>query len=200
MEKFMECFFFGLFTSRGNPAASTGLYYHNYENGEEITNEGTFLSNSYVMAQHYKNPEHDITVDGFYTNYNQDGKIRVNYVGVTPEDDVFYTWLVGESVKAQVFEVNLTASKFATLGTYELLLQGFSTPNTKFTIIGFSANLNPGISLVGTNEIDSIAENEQIANSVFGLTMETGNTGWQTKGLTTFLTESRRSSRWYKRF
>jgi hypothetical protein len=40
-------------------------YYHGYENGEEIINEGTFSTNSYVMGMHYYNPDHDITEDRF---------------------------------------------------------------------------------------------------------------------------------------
>lgn len=191
MVKFMECSSYGLFSSKGNPGGSTGLYYHGYENGEEITNAGTFLSNSHVMAQHLRNPEHDIKVDGFYTNYNEEGIIRVNYVGVTPPDDNYYIWLVGESIEATVFEIDLTASKYATLGTKELLLQGFSVPNTNFSIIGYGPGLNSGISLVNPNEVETIAEDEETANTIFGLTMETGNTGWQTNGKTTFLTESR---------
>lgn len=88
-----------------------------------------------------------------------------------------------------VFEMSLTASKYATLGTYELLLQGFSDPNIKFAITGFSAGLANGISLVDPDEISSIEQDETKANSVYGLTMKTGNTGWKTKGNTTFLTQ-----------
>ena len=180
-------FFFGLFTNRMNPSTSTGFYHQGYENGETITNAGTFSSNSYAMAQHLIN--HDTTKDGFYTNYNEDGIIRVNYIETTPKDDVYYIWLVGEKMDVTVFELSLTASKYATLGTYELLLQGFSNPNLKFSITGFSAGLANDVSLVDPSQIEAIAEDEETANNVYGLTMETGNTGWQTKGQTTFLTE-----------
>ena len=180
-------FFFGLFTSRMNPSTSTGFYNHEYNNGDEITNEGTFSSNSYALGQHMVN--HDITVDGFYTNYNEDGKIKTSYITPTPADDVYYMWLVGEQMDVTVFDISLAASKYATLGTYELLLQGFSDPNIKFTITGFSAGLGNGISLVNPNEINSIEEDEERANNVFALTMETGNSGWETNGNTVFLTE-----------
>lgn len=181
-------FFLGLFTNRTNPSTSTGFYHQGYNNGDEITNAGTFSSNSYVMAQHMI--EHDISIDGFYTNYNEEGKIKVNYIDTTPKDDVYYIWLVGEELDVTKFEVSLTASKYATLGTYELLLQGFSDPNLKFTLNGFSAGLANGISLVDPDEIKAIEPDDEKANSVYGLTMKTGNVGWQTKGTTKFLTHN----------
>ena len=181
-------FFFGLFTNRINPSTSTGLYHEGYNNGDEITNAGTFSSNSYVMAQH--TTDHDITIDGFYTNYNESGKIKINYVDTTPKDDVYYIWLVGEELDVTKFEVSLTASKYATLGTYELLLQGFSDPNLKFVLNGFSAGLANGISLVDPDEIKAIEPDDEKANSIYGLTMKTGNVGWQTKGQTEFLTKN----------
>lgn len=180
--------FFGLFTNRTNPSTSTGFYHHSYENGDQITNAGTFSSNSYVMAQHMT--EHDIKIDGFYTNYKENGNVRVNYIDTTPKDDVYYIWLVGEVLDVTKFNVELAASKYATLGTYELLLQGFSDPNLKISLNGFSAGLAEGISLVDPDEIKTIEPDDEIANSVYGLTMKTGNTGWETKGTTKFLTEN----------
>lgn len=179
--------FLGLFTNINNPSTSTGFYHTGYKNGDTITNEGTFASNSYVMAQHMAN--HNIEVDGFYTNYKQDGKIKVDYIETTPEDDVYYIWLVGEKMDVTVFELSLTASKYATLGTYELSLQGFSDPNIKFVISGFSSGLANGISLVDPSEIATIEPDDEKANSIYGLTMKTGNSGWQSKSTTTFLTE-----------
>ena len=179
--------FLGMFTNRMNPSTSTGLYNYNYKNGDEITNEGTFSSNSYAMAQHMDN--HDTSIDGFYTNYNNEGKIQMRYIETTPEDDVYYIWLVGEQMDVTTFEISLSASKYATLGTYELSLMGFSNQNITFSLVGFSAGLDEGISLVDPSEIQQIAENEEDANNIFGLTMESGNNGWQNAGHTTFLTE-----------
>lgn len=180
-------FFFGLFSSRMNPSTSTGLYYHGYNNGDTITNEGTFISNSYAMGQHMAN--HDITIDGFYTNYNEDGKIKTNYITPIPDADVYYMWTVGEQMNVKVFEVSLTASKYITLGTYELLLQGFSNPNVKYIVTGFSPGLANGVTLVDPSQINPIEPDEEKANNVLGLTIETGNSGWETNGTTTFLTE-----------
>lgn len=180
--------FFGLFTNRNNPSTSTGFYHKGYNNGDTITNEGTFALNSYAMAQHMV--DHNTEVDGFYTNYKEDGKIKVKYIETTPEDDVYYIWLVGEKMDVTVFDISLTASKYATLGTYELLLQGFSDPNIKFVISGFSSGLLSEISLVDPSEIETIEPDEEKANSTFGLSMKTGNSGWKNKGTTTFLTEN----------
>ena len=179
--------FLGMFTNKMNPSTSTGLYNPNYSNGDEITNEGTFSSNSYAMAQHMDN--HDTTKDGFYTNYNNEGYIEMKYIETTPEEDVYYIWLVGEQMNVTTFELSLSASKYATLGTYELSLMGFSNPNITFSLVGFSAGLDEGISLIDPDMIESIAKNEEDANNIFGLTMESGNNGWQNKGKTVFLTD-----------
>lgn len=178
--------FFGIFTNKNNPATSTGLYYKGYSNGDDIVNEGTFSLNSYILAQHTVN--HNTSEDGFYTNFNNEGKIKVDYIETTPADDVYYIWTVGEKIDVTTFELDLVASKYATLGTYEMLLKGFSDANIKMSIIGFSSGLENGISLVDPNDIEAIAPTEEEANSIFGLTMKTGNSGWQTKGSTSFLT------------
>ena len=181
-------FFFGLFTNRNNPATSAGFYHKGYNNGDEITNAGTFVANSYVKAEHLRNPEHDIKVDGFYTNYDEEGIIKTNYIKPTPDEDIYYMWIVGKSLDVTTFELSLIASKYATMGTAEQSLDGFSDPNIRFSIIGFSAGLSNGISLVDSSLIENIQQDEEIANTQFGLSMKTGNMGWQTKGETSFYT------------
>ena len=178
--------FLGLYTSRTNPNTSTGLYHHSYNNGDYISNPGTFSYNSYVLAQH--KPNHDITVDGFYTNINEEDYIKSEYVGVTPEDDLYYIWLVGEALDVTTFEITLTASKYATLGTYELPLTGFSTPNTTYRMFGFSVGMESGIELVHVNDIESVASTEELANSLFGLALKASRTGWKTVGSTNYYT------------
>ena len=180
--------FLGLFTNRANPSTSTGFYHESYKNNDTITNAGTFSLNSYAMAQHMN--DHDTSIDGFYTNYNKEGIIKTDYIETTPKDDVYYIWLVGEKMEVTIFEMSLTASKYATLGTYELLLQGFSEPNIKFSITGFSAGLAKDISLVNPSEINSIEPDKTKADTVFGLSMRTGNSGWQNNGRSTFLTDN----------
>ena len=181
-------FFFGVFTSRNSPSTSTGLYYYGYNNGDTIINEGVFTANAYVLGQHMAN--HNIKVDGFYTNYNSEGTIKANYITPTPENDAYYMWIAGEAEEATTINVELAASKYITLGTAEVLLQGFSTPNVKYIVTGFSSGLMNGVELVDPSEINPIEQDEDKANNLLGLTIESGTTGWQTKGKTTFLTEN----------
>ena len=181
--------FFGLFTNTMSPSTSTGLYNKEYNNGDEITNSGTFSTNSYVIAQHMAN--HDTTIDGFYSNYDDTdnkGHVKCKYIETTPKDDVYYMWLVGVKLDVTTYEITLTGSKYATLGTYELALTGFATPNTKYALTGFSAGLAEGISLVDQSEIKNVETNTDVANSKFGLSMKTGNSGWSANGKTNFLT------------
>ncbi|MCL2860039.1 MAG: hypothetical protein FWF46_05700 [Oscillospiraceae bacterium] len=179
--------FFGLYTSTSNPSTSTGLYNDAYNNGDVITNEGTFVQNSYILGMH-KQPTHDITEDGFYTNINKDGYIKTEYIDVTPDDDLYYIWLVGENLDVTVFNVTLTASKYATLGTAELPLTGFGVANTTFSLVGFSADLTQRTQLVDKNEIPAIASSQSDADTIFGLGVRSGNVGWQTGDSTDFYT------------
>ncbi len=181
--------YFGIYTGKNDPSGTTGFYESGLANGETIINLGTFSSNAYIQGLHMKDPEHDITVNGFYTNYNEDGIIKKGYVGVTPPEDLFYIWIVGEDLDVTRFEFSLTASKFATLGTYELSLVGFGTANTKMSLLSVSTDLNDGITLIDAGSIDAVAGDEDTANSTFGLTMKNGNANWQTNSSTTILSE-----------
>lgn len=183
--------FLGLYNNSNNPATSTGFYHYSFENGDKITNMGTFRTNSYVKGAH--KTDHDITVDGFYTNYNDkdnEGFIKTGYVGVTPADDTYYMWIVGEAINVRTYHITLTASKYATLGTHELVLDGFSIPNTKFILQGFSSGLNEDISLIDNSQIEAISQDEDIANTMFGLSMRSGKNGWRTDNKTSFYTTS----------
>lgn len=175
--------FLGIYTSRVNPAASTAFYDYTFKNGDPIINTGTFSSDGKVLGRHKE--DHDIEVDGFYTNYDEEGTIKVGYVGVTPEDDIYYIWIVGDATDI-VFEFNLTASKYSTLGTYELVLTGLGDPNTKFNVIEFSSGLESDVSLVNSKTIPDIASTTNEANTIFGLGMRTGKTNWQNNAYTEF--------------
>lgn len=178
--------FLGIYTNANNPSTSTGLYHHGFENGDEITNAGTFSNNGKVEGLH--KVSHNIKIDGFYTNYNNEGHIKAGYIVPTPEEGASYIWNVGEVMDVVTIEFSLVASKYATIGTVERPLSGFTTPNTVFQIVGFSSGLNDDITLVQGNEIDAIATDEKTANTVFGLSMKTGKTGWQANNTTNFLT------------
>ena len=180
--------FFGLFTYDNN-SVNTGIYDASYNPGDTLSWSGTFPKGSYVLGKHL--PNHDITVNGFYTNHiNADTSINeVDYIEPTPADAPFYRWLVGENVRE--YTINLTASKYSTLGALEYSFLDFTRPNTSFQILSFdSSEIAQGINLINRNDIPRIAVNESDANSNFGLSIEASNSGWLTTGKTSFYTTS----------
>ena len=76
-----------------------GIYkLENYQDGDTIVTADSemFTRNSYVQGKHYYSngvSSHDIEVDGFYTNYDDEGIINTAYINPTPENadsDHFY--------------------------------------------------------------------------------------------------------------
>ncbi len=179
--------FLGLYTGLANPSGSSAYYAPNYHNGSSIENSKVFSLNSYVLGAHKNN--HNIKKDGFYTNKNNENVVKCEYVGVTPEDDTYYMWIVGDAEDITIYNITLTASKFATLGTVELPLTGFSTPNTKFDIENYTVSMRDGINLIDHNEIKTIAENSNEANTKFGLNMKNGKNGWITDNENNFFSD-----------
>jgi hypothetical protein len=179
--------FLGIFNYDNDNNVNTGIYNSSYNAGDLLPWSGTFSRGSYVLGKHLTN--HDITVDGFYTNYiNEETTINeVDYVKPTPASGAFYMWFIGENVIE--YNVNLVASKYSTLGSVETSFLEFNKPNTSFQILSFdSSEIASGISLIDRNNIPRIAANEADANSKFGLSMESSNTGWLTTGKTSFYT------------
>ena len=181
--------FFGMFKRDRNGNVATGRYDSDYDYGDSISGSEQyyFNSGSYVVGKHKSG--HDYYVDGFYSNYPSEdsSKVVVNYIEPTPSDATYYRWVIGESV--EVLEVNLTASKYSTLGTYELQLLDYYHPNTEVSVLGVNFdNLASDISLLMDDDIPRIASTETDANSNFGLAMKSGNVGWITRGETDFLT------------
>lgn len=158
----------------GAPAISGDIYY--------------FTDGSYVLGKHLTN--HDITKNGFYSNYGSEegDNVIIKYIEPTPADSNFYMWSIGEVVAS--YDVNLTASKYSTLGTLEVPLINHATPNTTFSILGVNfSELDPGISLIDYKNIPRVASSGEIADTVFGLNMKSGQTGWLNNGSTNFITE-----------
>lgn len=89
--------FFGMYSSLHNGNIITALY-DDYNYGQTISSGDVlfFTSGSYVLGSHMTN--HDITVDGFYSNYGDDNntKVIMKYIEPTPSDANFYMWAVGE--------------------------------------------------------------------------------------------------------
>ena len=179
--------FFGLFSFNFDESVYTGNYSPEYDNGDLLTWAGAFTRGSYVLGEHKAN--HDITIDGFYSNFMDEETLinEVRYIEPTPTDAKFYMWFIGENVIE--YNVNLTASKYSTLGSTELSFLEFTDPNTSFEILNFdSTELEDNIQLIDKNEIPRIALTDEDANNKYGLAMEASNTGWLTNGKTTFYT------------
>lgn len=165
------------------------LYDPKYDNGADVPASDLYAFNdgSYVLGKHLFN--HDNTVDGFYTNkLDLDTLTSINYeyVNVTPKDANYYMWVVGELVME--YEFDLTASKYSTLGTYELPLINSSAANTTFKILGLDySELSSSVNLVDPKSIPRISSDGQ-AEKTLGLSLKSSNTGWITVGETDFFT------------
>ena len=176
---------------KGTDTKEFGIYGTSYTQGSTVTQEVAelFNRNSYVQGKHYTNPEHNIIVDGFYTNYNDGGVVKIDYIDPTPDDAIYYQWILGEISEDIYFEdIELIATKYATTATYVLNLNGLSFPNTTIDVIGIDvSDLSNQITLNDPDDIPNIASTGGEADTKLGLTMTAGNTGWQTKGTTFFL-------------
>lgn len=181
--------FFGMYQLDRNDRVVTAFYDKKYD-ASSLVAPGefyTFTSGSYALGLHYNN--HDITKDGFYSNYEDEDNpntIRVKYIEPTPSDASYYMWSIGETVTT--YEFTLTASKYSTLGTYELPLVTSSAANTSYEIIGFNyQNLESDFNLVSKDEIDRV-NTDGSADNKMSLVMEPADSGFVTVGETTFMT------------
>ena len=183
--------FFGMYKVGGNGKVITGLYDNAYSNGDAAGGGAlyAFTLGSYVMGKHHS--DHNIKVDGFYSNYadeENEGHIKTAYIKPEPPDGQFYRWTIGEQVAT--YDITLTASKYATLGTVELPLDLSNDPNTTFQILGFNFDdLEEGFELVPESEIPRIS-NDGTADTKMGLKIEPSNTGFITSGSTSFVTDN----------
>ena len=185
--------FFGMFKRDRNGNIVRAMYDTGYTTGDTAA-EGDlfyFSSGSYVLGLHETN--HDIKKDGFYTNYedtstNNHGKILVDYITPTPENAEHYMWTIGVSV--QSYDIELTASKYSTLGTYEFPFINNTSGNTTFNIVGFNYDgLNPDVSIINPDDIPRVASSGNVADNTMGLAIKPG-IGWVSVGRTHFLTDS----------
>lgn len=183
--------FFGMYQRTREGVISTGLYdgKYNYDDVVPSTDLYMYSKGSYVLGEHKKN--HDITKDGFYSNFNlndSSGKIKVDYINPTPDDADYYMWSIGEQVSS--YPMTMTASKYLTLGTVDLPLVRHSGPNAVLSIVGFNyTDLADGVNLVDPDTIPRIASNQHDADNNIGLVVRTPSTGWMNKGETMFLSD-----------
>ena len=172
---------------KGTLTRVTGIYSPDYSDGETIPEtEEDFARNSFVQGKHYES--HNIEVDGFYTNYDDEGVINVAYIIPTPEEGAYYQWIVGKPSDDIYYDnIELIATKYATTSTYVLELTGLNKPNMTLEVIGIdSSDLKDEVELTQQANIPNIEMDPDKANNRFSLTMTTGNTGWQTKGTSEF--------------
>lgn len=183
--------FFGMYQRTREGVISTGLYNSQYEYDDVVPSTDLYMysKGSYVLGEHKTN--HDITIDGFYSNFDlkdNSGKIKVDYIHPTPDNQDFYMWSIGEQVSS--YPMTITASKYLTLGTVDLPLVMHASPNAKFSIVGFNySELADGVNLVDPNSIPRIAATPQAADNNMGLAIRTPSTGWMNKGETIFLSD-----------
>ena len=181
--------FFGMYSHDRDGKVFTALYNTNYDNDSTVPSSEIvyFTKGSYVLGLHKTN--HNYEQDGFYSNFASEDaidRIEVKYIVPTPEDSNYYIWAIGEQVTA--YEITLTASKYSTLGTYELPLINFSEANTTFSVLGFNySELDSDVDLVDKSEIPRIASSGSVADKKMSLVMKSGDNGWITIGKTTFL-------------
>ena len=178
--------FFGLYTYNSSGNVNAGIYRKSINNGDELNWADMPLHGAYVLGLHKNN--HDITKDGFYSNFmdEETSTNKVDYINPTPENSDFYMWIIGELIVE--YNIDLSASKYSTLGVKEVSFYDFADPNTNFEILGFDySNLKEGVSLVNRDEVPRIANSTEDADNIMSLKMETGSTGWLNNGETILL-------------
>ncbi len=207
--------FLGMF-HHGGSTIETGIYAPNIygvvqDNGgvvsDTIYNEFSPDSDfTYVYGSSYekyldeagKRQRINTHVDGFYSNYVDEDtrELSTDYVGVTPEDQNYYEWVIGN--RSLEIEVYLEASKYSMNSYQDVSIRLEQLSGWKDAVIeirnvstsGFGGN-NIGNSttlftteLVPKTDIPVINENVDPitgvtnANRVFGLTMGTTTDGW----------------------
>ncbi len=181
--------FFGMYTGYDNGTYRYGLYDDDLDYGDTGNAGLEIVGGSYVIGLHSVN--HDITKDGFYSNYLNDDytEITVAYIDPSTIGETGYRWIIG--FEAINYEFTLNASKYSSLGTYELQLIDFADGNTNFSAIGFdSSGLNPDIQLVDSNNVPRVARTMQEANSILGLSMKAETQEWTGYGTTKLLSRN----------
>ncbi len=179
--------FFGMYKVDNNTGVISVGEYGDFANGVNIPEDVIFDKSSYVLGSHKSG--HDIEVDGFYSNFvdNQTRINEVKYIEPTPPGSAFYMWTIGEGMLE--YNLDLTASKYSTLGSVEFKMQELSDPNTTFEILEFDATeLEEGVTVLHKNNIPRIADTEDIADTTIGLAFESAPSGWLNNGNTNFVT------------
>ena len=182
--------FFGMYNSYEGGTYRYGLYDSQYSYGDTGNASLAIVGGSYVVGLRYA--DHDITKDGFYSNFLDEEtftEISTAYIDPSPLGDKGYRWIIG--FDAINYEVYLTASRYSSLGTFNLPMIHFTKGDTTFNVLGFDASgLNPDISLVDSNNVPRLGSTEEEANSVFGLSMKSETQEWTDRGVTKLISRN----------
>ena len=180
--------FFGMYRhNRTTGNKEYDIYAPNYA-GTATTN--MFRAGTYIEGRH--KPNHDTTVDGFYTNVVSEGSTTaIPQVIEVTDYGTYYDWIVGAEIVN--YNAQVIASIFGTESTAEVTLDfdsfvdNVTYSGTTFTVDRVSSNaLNTDVNLINKLQIPIYSEN---ANNTFGFTMQTSDTGWLQSGETNIYTD-----------
>lgn len=180
--------FFGMYNSYSSGSFSYGVYDSSVNNGDSADAGDVIVGGSYVLGLHSLN--HDITKDGFYSNFLNDDYTLVNtkYIDPTEVGETGYRWIIG--LDAINYTINLNASKYSSLGTGNLSLMDFSSGDTVFNVVGFnSEGLADGVQLIDPDNVPKIANTAADANQKLGLAMKAETREWTSYGTTEYLSQ-----------
>lgn len=183
--------FFGLYRNSAGNINETGIYGSNYTYGSASTTADLVVGSSYILGLHQTN--HDITKDGFYTNYLEEDtnfrEIRTAYIEPTPPNTDYYRWQIGtQSIE---YEFTMTASKYLSMGTYSLSVIDFPNGDTTFSVLEFDdSDLKDELSMVEESEVPKFARVGSDEANLFGLNMKSEGTEWTGNKKTSFLSEN----------
>ena len=180
--------FFGMYNSYSSGSFSYGVYDSSVNNGDSADAGDVIVGGSYVLGLHSLN--HDITKDGFYSNFLNDDYTLVStkYIDPTEVGETGYRWIIG--LDAINYTINLNASKYSSLGTGNLSLMDFSSGDTIFNVVGFnSEGLADGVQLIDPDSVPKIANTATEANQKLGLAMKAETREWTSYGTTEYLSQ-----------
>ena len=179
--------FFGMYRiNRNTGQKEYDIYEPNYvgKSGSDL-----FASGTYIEGRHKAN--HDINVDGFYTNVD-DGTNVVPQIIEVVDNNNYYDWIIGADVVN--YTTTVMASTYSTYSMAELeldfkdFIENVSYNGTTFTVNRVSSNpLDENTNLVNKLLVPTYSST---ANNTFGLTMQTLDSGWTKGGITNIYTDS----------
>ena len=181
--------FFGMYRNSVGNITQIGVYdCDQFTYGTSSDASDLVIGSSYVLGKHLTN--HNITKDGFYTNYLDEetnfNVVRTAYIEPTPDNTDYYRWQIGtESIE---YEFTMTASKYLSMGTHALSLIDFPNGDTKFTVLQFDdSDFDSDLTIVDESEVPKFARVGSAESKKFGLTMKSESTEWTGFKKTTFL-------------